>query len=101
MGKKCQSKEGLKDLKKVVDFLKIITDENRVKILCFLKEKERCVCEIWGHFKMHQNLTSHHLKVLKDFELLFSRKEGLKVYYKLNKKVIRKYLQLLNKFLRI
>ena len=101
MRKKCYKKKGLKDLEKVIDFLKIITDENRIKILCFLRKEEKCVCEIWQHLKIPQNLASHHLKVLKDFDFLSSRKEGLKVYYRLNKKVVKKYLKLLNNFLKL
>lgn len=100
MKQKCHEKKGLKDLEKVIDFLRIINDENRIKILCFLKKDEKCVCELWQHFKIHQNLVSHHLKVLKDFDLVSSRKEGLRVYYKLNKKVVKKHLTLLNKFLK-
>jgi len=36
---------------------------------------------------------------LKDFGLISAEKRGLKVFYKLNPKVVGKYLKLLNKFL--
>ena len=88
-----------KNLKEVINFLKIISEENRLKIICILCFGEKCVCEIWQYLNLPQNLISHHLKVLKDFSLVSSKKEGLKVFYKLNKKVVKKYIELLNKFL--
>lgn len=83
----------------VVDFLKIIAEENRLRILFVLCEGEKCVCEIWQHLELPQNLTSHHLKVLKEFKLISSKKRGLNVYYYINKKVISNYLFLINSLL--
>ena len=95
----CKNKKSIKELKKISNFLKIISEENRLKILCLLKGKEKCVCDIWQCLKLPQNLVSHHLKVLKNFGLIFSEKRGLKVFYKLNQKVVKKYFKLLKKFL--
>jgi len=88
-----------KGLKGSVNFLKAVSEENRLKILCILKEQEMCVCEIWEYLKLPQNLVSHHLKVLKDFGLISSRRDGLKIFYKLNQSVVKKNIKLLNKFL--
>lgn len=95
----CENKKSKADLSKTVEFLKVIGDENRLKILCLLKKGERCVCEIWQYLELPQNLISHHLKVLTDFNLLSSRKDGLKIYYSLNKGTISKYSKLLNNHL--
>lgn len=92
-------KKSVANLSQTVEFLKIIGEKNRLKILCILKEKEKCVCEIWQYLNLSQNLVSHHLKVLKEFGLVSSKKEGLKIFYKTNKKVVKKYIKLLNKFL--
>lgn len=87
-----------KKIEEVTHFLKIIAEENRLKILCILnKEKEVCVCSILKELNLSQNLTSHHLKVLKDFNLISSRKEGRWILYSINKKEINKYQKLLNK----
>jgi len=88
------------DLKDVAGFLKIISEENRLKILCILKKEEVCVCVILKKLNIAQNLVSHHLKVLKDFELIKSRKEGQRVYYSINKKEVNEYNSLLNKILK-
>jgi len=95
----CQDKKSITKIKKVVDFLKVVSEKNRLQILCLLKEEEKCVCEIWQCLNLPQNLISHHLKVLKNFNLISSKKVGLKVFYRLNKGVVEKYLKLLNKFL--
>ena len=95
----CSNKKFLAEISQVAEFLKIISEENRLKILCLLKESEMCVCDIWQYLGLAQNLTSHHLKVLKDFELVSSRQEGLKVIYSINKNVVKKYSKLLNNYL--
>ena len=86
-----------KNLTGVEKFLKIISEENRLQILYLLREGERCVCEIYDALGIAQNLASHHLKVLKDFGLIKSRKEGRKIIYFTDKKVINKYINLINK----
>ena len=81
----------------LADFLRIISEENRLKIICLLQSGEQCVCKIWQLLELPQNLTSHHLKVLRDFGLLDSRKDGLKVFYSLNRDSLNKYQEDLNK----
>ncbi len=95
----CENKKAKGELKETVDFLKIVSEENRLKILCILRKKELCVCEIWELLGLSQNLVSHHLKVLKNFELIDSRKEGTKVIYFLNPENTKKHVSLLSKFI--
>lgn len=95
----CKNKQSTNELFEAVEFLKIVAEENRLKILCILRNGEKCVCDMWQYLNLPQNLVSHHLKVLRDLGLIFSEKRGLKVFYKLNKKVVKKYLKLLNKLL--
>lgn len=97
----CCKNKSEKNIKQALEFLKIISEENRLKILCILRGGERCVCEIWQHLELPQNLASHHLKVLKDFDLISPKKEGLKVFYRLNQKTLTKHIKLLNKFLNL
>jgi len=96
----CQNdSKSKKDFKNVGEFLKIINEPNRLKILCFLRHGEQCVCDIWKNLDLPQNLISHHLKTLKDFRLIDARQEGRKFIYSSNKDVISKYASLLNTFL--
>ncbi len=95
----CQNKKLISEIERWTKILKKISEPNRLKILCILKDGEKCVCDIWQCLKLPQNLVSHHLKVLKDLNLISSKKVGLKVFYKLNQRVVKKYLKLLNKLL--
>jgi ArsR family transcriptional regulator len=95
----CQNKRSILKIENLAKVLKKISEPNRLKILCLLKNGEKCVCDIWQCLKLPQNLVSHHLKVLKDLNLISSKKVGLKVFYKLNQKVVKKYLKELNKLL--
>ncbi len=85
---------------KVVEFLKVVAEENRLKIIEFLQKKDHCVCEISQYFNLPQNLVSHHLKVMKNINLLTSKRVGQKTYYSLNKNQLQKYYQILGRYLR-
>lgn len=50
---------------------------------------EKCVNDIANEISASQSLVSHQLKVLKDADLVRTRKEGTKVYYSLKDKHIR------------
>ena len=95
----CTDKESAQELARTVEFLKIISEANRLRILCLLKGGEKCVCEIWRFLDLPQNLASHHLKVLKDFGLLSARKDGLNIYYSIDQQTLDDYSKLLDRFL--
>jgi ArsR family transcriptional regulator len=95
----CSNKKDINNLTNLAGFLKIIAEENRLKILCLLRKGDKCVCEIWQQLNLSQNLTSSHLKVLRDAELIGYRKKGLNVYYSINKKNIKKYNSILTNLL--
>lgn len=69
--------------KELSNLLKLISDKSRLKILCILKNSELCVCELMKETKLSQSLISHHLKDLKDANLVSDRKEGKWVHYSL------------------
>ena len=50
---------------------------------------EKCVNDIANEIGASQSLVSHQLKVLKDADLVGTRKEGTKVYYFLKDKHVR------------
>ena len=56
---------------------------------------ERCVTEIVEETKCSQSLVSHQLKVLRDLDVVKSRKEGLRVYYSLKDGHIKEILNTL------
>ncbi len=96
----CKTKKSKSNLDQTAEFLKVIAEPNRLKVLCILQKQEKCVCEIWQFLDLPQNLISHHLKVLKDSGLIDSRKEGTKIFYFLNKKNIKRSLSLFSHFVK-
>ena len=81
-------------------YLLALAEPNRLAILAFLKDGEKCACEIHPKLKLPQNLSSHHLKVLKDIGLLKSRREGTKILYKRDQKAIKDYQLELTKIIK-
>lgn len=75
-----------KQISDISYLLKIVGEENRLKLLCLLKQGEHCVCEMLEHFEMSQSLVSHHLSDLKEIGLVTVRKDGRQVFYSLTKK---------------
>ncbi len=51
-----------------------------------MRNGEHCVCEFQKHLPISQSLLSHHLKDLKDADIVSDRKDGLNVYYALTLK---------------
>lgn len=84
------------DIKK---YLNALSEPNRLAILSFLKDGEKCACEIHPKLKLPQNLSSHHLKVLRDLDLLKSRRDGNKIIYSRNEELIKNYQSELTKII--
>jgi ArsR family transcriptional regulator len=60
-----------------------LADPTRLEILEFLRNGEKCVCEIIPHLGLIQPIVSRHLKILKDSGIVRDRKEGNKRFYSL------------------
>ena len=58
-----------------------LSDPARLEIIEFLREGEKCVCEIIPHVNLIQPLVSRHLKILKDCGLVKDRKDGNRRLY--------------------
>ncbi|MBG9983117.1 winged helix-turn-helix transcriptional regulator [Aerococcaceae bacterium DSM 111020] len=63
---------------------KVISDPTRLSILFLLKEKELSVGNIVDALGKEQSAISHHLKTLKDFRLVRSKREGKSMIYTLD-----------------
>ncbi len=68
----------------VSKLLKVLGDENRLKMLTYLSQGELSVCEMMQKMNMSQPTVSHHLKILKNLELIKSRKSGKWIYYRID-----------------
>lgn len=70
------------------DLFKALAHPSRIKILEFLRDGEKCVCEFTENLDLEQSNVSQHLSILKRQDLITSRKEGLKVIYSVNREEI-------------
>jgi DNA-binding transcriptional ArsR family regulator len=60
---------------------KALADPIRLEIIEFLRNGEKCVCEIVPSMGIIQPLVSRHLKILKDCGLVNDRKDGNRRLY--------------------
>ena len=70
----------------LLDFLKAIGEETRIKIVTMLCREELCVNELIDKLNLSQPAISHHLRILKQARLITDRREGKWIYYSLNRK---------------
>jgi DNA-binding transcriptional ArsR family regulator len=87
------------DFKKILDFSSAIGNEERLKIIQVLREKDRCVCELEVILDKSQPTISHHLRELERINLISSFKQGKFTHYDIVEEKFQKYLELLNKLL--
>ena len=62
-------------LSQLSNTLKTLCEQNRMRILCFLMQGERGVCELADCLSLPQNLVSHHLRVLRDLGLVAANRD--------------------------
>ncbi len=65
-----------------------VSDPIRLDILDFLRDGEKCVCEITPHLNLVQPLVSRHLRILKNAGLIKRRKKSTWSFYSLTDKRI-------------
>ncbi|MCX6640492.1 MAG: metalloregulator ArsR/SmtB family transcription factor [bacterium] len=70
-----------KKLELEADFLSALAQPTRLKILYYLKDGEKCACEINPSMKEDASVISRHLVKLREAGILESRREGASVYY--------------------
>ncbi len=79
--------------KKASELLKAISHESRLIILCMLSQKEMSVGELQQYSELSQSAFSQHLKVLRDKEIVKTRKEAQTIYYSIKNENVLKILQ--------
>ncbi|MGE1063456.1 ArsR/SmtB family transcription factor [Megasphaera paucivorans] len=77
---------------KLIDELKALSDETRLRILNLLYENELCVCVIMELLQITQAKASRHLIYLKNVGLVKDRKQAQWSYYSMQKDKKEKFL---------
>lgn len=80
--------------------LKALAQPTRMKIIDFLRDGERCVCEIFPAIAEEQSNTSRHLNIMQSSGILARRKDGIKILYRLKHPEVLEILELASAILR-
>jgi len=81
-------------------YLRTIAQPTRLKILYFLKDGEKCQCEIIPQMREDQSNISRHLTHMRDMGILESRREGVSVYYKIKDNRVFRLLSLADQMIK-
>ena len=80
---------------KQAEIAKAMAHPVRVGVLEFVKDGEQCVCDIAEAVGTERSNLSKHLSVMVGAGVLASRKEGLKVFYRVKTPCVMKFLDCL------
>ncbi|MEM3543215.1 MAG: metalloregulator ArsR/SmtB family transcription factor [archaeon] len=72
---------GIKMNEKTIKILKALANETRLKIVEFLLNGEKCVCEIFPYVKRTQSTTSIQLSKLESAGIVEAKRKGKQVFY--------------------
>ncbi|QKV20505.1 helix-turn-helix transcriptional regulator [Oricola thermophila] len=76
--------------------LEMMAHHQRLRILCLLMEGERSVCSLVDATGLTQPAISHHLKKLRDANLVKTRRDAQTIYYSLQGGEVESVLRTLN-----
>jgi ArsR family transcriptional regulator len=74
------------------EIAKAVAHPLRIAVIDFLKEGERCVCDIATRVGSERSNISRHLAVMVHAGVLTCRKDGLKVFYSLKTPCVAQWL---------
>ena len=83
-------------LAEVSALFKIMGDSTRCNILCALSHSEMCVCALAVLLDMTKSAISHQLRILREANLVRSRRDGKNIFYTLDDE---KHLVIIVRFL--
>jgi ArsR family transcriptional regulator, arsenate/arsenite/antimonite-responsive transcriptional repressor len=67
---------------------KALADPTRRRVLRLLRDREMTAGQLVEQFDISASSMSHHFNVLKQADLISSRREGQQIYYSLNTTVV-------------
>ena len=74
------------------EMCKVFSNPTRLEILNFLRDKKMSVTEIINKSKLSQANISQHLSIMKSRGIVFSKRDGKMIYYKLsNQKILKAF----------
>ena len=88
--------ELLRNAQVASEFLKALSHESRLVILCLLTEGEKSVTEIEQLLKLRQPAVSQQLARLRADDLVETRRDGKNIYYSLARPEVRQVIESLH-----
>lgn len=84
----------LEKAKEISELLKVLSNENRLLIVCHLIDRPMTVSELHENLNnLTQSALSQHLSILKAHKILDSNKSGLTITYSIHDKRIVKLIE--------
>lgn len=78
----------------VAELFKIFGDSTRIKIITALLDEELCVQDIATAIQMNQSAVSHQLRILKNSQIVKTRRDGKQIFYSLADEHVKKIFKL-------
>ena len=67
--------------------MKVLSNSDRMMLLCEIGQGEKCVSELELALNLHQPTLSQQLTVLRKEKLVKTRREGKQIYYSLDSEI--------------
>ncbi len=67
--------------------MKVLANRDRMMLLCEIAQSEKCVSELEELLQIHQPTLSQQLTVLRNEELVETRRDGKQIFYSLSSDV--------------
>lgn len=85
----------MRSARKASDFLKALSHESRLLLLCLLAEKERSVGELENILSLRQPTVSQQLARLRYDNLVTTRRDGKTIYYSIANDDVRRVISVI------
>jgi DNA-binding transcriptional ArsR family regulator len=85
------------DMNYALNIIKILANENRLLILCYLNNKERSVNELSLLLKMPQPSVSQHLALMRNSGLVETKHQKQHVFYSLANQEVKDIINIIYK----
>jgi len=79
-------------------FLKQLANKTRLMVLCTLLDKELSVTQLLDNINVSQPVISQHLALLRESNMVDTRREGQTIYYRLADERVKQTISLLYQF---
>src|SRR5438552_400115 len=81
------------EMEKIVNFLKVMADKSRFRVLALLSEREYTVKELAGELGLKEPTISWHLTMLRNHDVVDLRQEGTSHFYRLKQEGVHSLLK--------